>query len=140
MARASNLTPRVALYLDTWLSRELMAHVLEQCRDLGASLLCLAPPPGNLAVSRMEPHLGALDRAGIEWQMQAVDGELGAGLPDLPGITQLVCGSRSALAHHRGPLPVPLLILLNPEPVPARAKPEPERTIDWLAPRFNRGY
>lgn len=131
---------RVAMYLDTYLSRELMAHVIEHCRELGAGLLCLAPPPHNLAVSRLEAHLGALTKAEVEWEIQGIECEHADPFRELDGVVLLVCESGSALARHRGALPAPLLVLLNPEPRTARHRAEPEPTVDWLAPRYNRGF
>lgn len=140
VAPTSPATPQAALYLDIDLSRAGMAHVIELCSDRQARLLILAPPPHNLAVSRLEPHLGALERAGIDWQLSARQGSLEQQLAGLDGTLQLVCDSRSALARRHGPLPAPLLILLTTTAEPRRAGSDRTPRVDWLAPRFNRGY
>lgn len=131
---------RIGLYLDTYLSPALMAHVVELCRDLDAGLLCLAPPPGNLAVSRLEPHLAALACTGVEWEMRPVAGEVGRDLAGLPEMLRLVCEGGSALGRHRGALPAPLVILLNPVTPLSRPQARPAPEIDWLAPRLHRGF
>jgi hypothetical protein len=132
--------PQVALYLDIDLSRAGMAHVIDLCSDHQAHLLILAPPPHNLAVSRLEPHLGALARAGIDWSLAVRPGSLEQQLQGLDGIVQLVCDSRSALAHRHGPLPAALRVLLAPATEARPTGPAGEVRVDWLAPRFNRGY
>lgn len=131
---------QVALYLDSALSPALMAHVIEQCRDLDAALLCLAPPPGALAVARLEPHLGALANAGLRWEIRPVRGDIPADLATLPGVTQWVCEGHSALARYRGRLPAPLLILLNPQAAPGKSQAPAAAPADWLAPRLHRGF
>lgn len=140
MSLATTPAPHVALYLDTYLSRELMTHVIERCQELGASLLCLAPQPRNLAASRLEPHWGALARTEVEWDIQGIESDQAEPFRDLDGIVLLVCESGSALTRYRGALPAPLLILLNPESRVASKQPPPELKVDWLAPRFNRGF
>jgi hypothetical protein len=139
MSLATTPAPRVALYLDTFLSRELMAHVIERCRELGASLLVLAPQPRNLAASRLEPHWGALAQTDVEWEIEGIESDQANPFRDLDGIVLMVCEGGSALARYRGALPAPLLVLLNPETRAARNRPEPELAVDWLEPRFNRG-
>lgn len=124
----------VVLYLDTWISPELLDHVVARCRERGSALLCLAPPPHPLAVSRLEPRLAALEAAGIAWSLRAVP----AGVELPPAAELLVCAEGSALARHPGPLPAPLLILLNPASRALRG--EPAAAPDWLAPRLHRGY
>ncbi len=140
MSLAAPSASRVALYLDTPLSRDLMAQVLEHCRTMKASLLCLAPPPRHLAVSRLEPHLGALAETQIEWDIQGIENDQANPFRDLEGIALLVCDGASALARYHGALPAPLRVLLNPETRIAHNPLRPEITVDWLAPRFNRGF
>jgi len=140
MSPAATPAPRVALYLDTYLSRELMAHVIERCRELGASLLCLAPPPRNLAAARLEPHWGALAETEVEWEIQGIESDRAEPFRDIDGIVLLVCESGSALARYRGKIPAPLLILLNPQMSLSGSKPRAMATVDWLAPRLHRGY
>lgn len=140
MVAAPSHPPRVAFYLDTFLSRPLLAHVVGLCRDLGADILFLAPPPGDLAVARLEPHLAALEEAGVEWEIRPIDSVSGNGLANPPEVVQLVCESGSTLARYRGALPAPLLILLNPETPFYRPKAGPLPEVDWLAPRLHRGF
>ena len=132
--------PQVGLYLDAWLSKPAMAQVIAVCRDLGARLLCLAPPPGKIAVARLEPHLGALAQSPVEWSVQAFDSGLETGLDAVPGLIRLVCADTSALARYRGALPAPLVILCNPPDTLKPARQAPETHVDWLAPRLHRGF
>lgn len=132
--------PQVALFLDAWVSRPAMGQVIELCRDLGARLLCLAPPPGKLAVSRLEPHLDALAHARVEWSILGYESEVGAGLATLPGLARLVCADGSALARYRGALPAPLVILCNPPETRPMARAVPDPVVDWLAPHLHRGF
>lgn len=140
MTTSTTATPIVALYLDAWLSSPAMIQVIERCRDLGAHLLCLAPRPGKIAVSRIEPHLRELERARIHWSVRACEDDLETELDALPALAQLICTDNSALARHPGSLPAPLVILCNP-PAPVRQPAdEPAPAIDWLAPRLHRGF
>jgi hypothetical protein len=152
-APAPAIAPQLALYLDTALPRALTRQLVELCRRQDSRLVILAPPPGDLAVSRIEPSLSALTRAGIEWEIVTVEGDPAVAVPELlrrrPAISMLVCDHRSALTHALyqggarapGKSPVPLLVMLIPEPELARGeRAAPEREVDWLEPRFHRGF
>lgn len=136
--------PQVALALDAPLEHALMAHVIELCRERRASLLCLAPPPQALAVSRLEPHLASLARSGVTWAVLPCADTLEDALPTLlderPGIELLVCDSRSALARSPVAGAVPTLILLARDALPRRPAAGAPRQPDWLAPRLHRGF
>lgn len=142
-------TPQLALYLDTDPTRDFMAYIVDLCRNKGARLVCLAPPPLDLAVSRLEPHLGYLEQAGIAWEILPADANPEANLPPLfrqrPGMILLACDSRSRLARRwdsasLAGLHVPLLILLGRDSETVHAEPDGGAAPDWLAPRFNRGF
>jgi hypothetical protein len=142
----------VALYLDCYLSSASVNHVVDLCQKIGTTLVMLAPPSHSLAVSRLEPYLGVLDRAGIEWEILAVASDPDVALRDLleqrPGVASLVCDSRSSLADHfhaeiagsRGKPPVALHVVLVPERSRGRSGADDTRAVNWLEPRFNRGF
>lgn len=143
---------QVALYLDCYLSSDSVNHVVDLCQKIGATLVMLAPPPHSLAVSRLEPYLGVLTRAGIEWEILAVASDPDVAVHELlerrPEVASLVCDSRSSLADHfhteiagsRGKPPVVLHVVLAPERSRARSGADDSRAVSWLEPRFNRGF
>lgn len=128
----------IVLYLDRELSRSLMRHLVQRCHEAGAALVCLAPPPGPLAIARLEPHLGALEAAGIDWRVWPASGDIIADIAALPAARLLVCAEGSALADLSDNLPAPLLILLNPPPASPLDTAEPG-AVNWLASSLHRG-
>ncbi len=137
-AALPNDTAQVALYLDLPPSPELIALAVAQCQAWHANLLCLAPPPIDLASASLAPYLSQLERAGIAWDVSAAASDLSGQLQQHPEIVQLICDGRSSLTQQKLKPPVPMLIVFSPNSQPARA--ESGTTVDWLAPRFNRGF
>lgn len=142
---------QVALYLDSNLSPDAVHHAIDQCAGSGATLLMLAPPPHNAAVSRAEPYLGILKRAGVAWDMVAIAGDPEVAVPELlrqrPEIVALVCDSRSIPAHSFGTgrsapdrLPVTLHVVVAAGRKSVRAEAHDSNVVNWLEPRFNRGF
>lgn len=140
---------QVALYMDCYLSPDAFSHAVELCRKNGATLIILASPPHSVAVSRLEPYLGALTQAGIEWEIFPV---ARVAVPELlrrrPEIATLVCDSRSDLAQYcnaeiarpNGMAPVALHVTLAPQRSQASPMANISREVNWLEPRFNRGF
>jgi len=128
----------IVLYLDRELSRPLMRHLIQRCLEADAALVCLAPPPGPLAITRLEPHLGALEAAGIDWRVWPTSGDVVADIAAVPAARLLVCAEGSALADLSDNLPAPLLILLNPPLVSPLDEAEPA-PVNWLAASLHRG-
>ncbi len=120
--RAASKARRVALYLGSELPPAVMDYVIQTCSRLQHELTVLTFESENTARALMEPHLQALDAAGVEMDLVTLSGEPMAGLRRYlrshPEVAFLACKDAGYLGRSylngtqgKNALPVPVVVV-----------------------------